>query len=45
MNTEALLEQHRYFHTGATLPAEFRLAMPDRLRSALDRYEPELPAP
>lgn len=45
MDIEQILTlQRRYFHTGATLPVEFRLSMLDRLRSALDRYEPELTA-
>lgn len=45
MDIEQILTlQRRYFQTGATLPVEFRLSMLDRLRSALDRYEPELTA-
>lgn len=45
MDIEQILTlQRRYFQTGATLPVGFRLSMLDRLRSALDRYEPELTA-
>lgn len=45
MDIEQILTlQRRYFHTGATLPVGFRLSMLRKLRSALDRYEPELTA-
>ena len=39
---EIVEAQRRFFCTGSTLPASFRLEMLKRLRNALDRYEPEI---
>ena len=43
MNIHEIVEaQRKYFHTGATLPASFRVAMLKKLRDAVDRYEEEI---
>lgn len=43
MNIHEIVEsQRRFFHSGATLPVSFRKEMLQRLRNALDRYEPEI---
>ncbi len=45
MNIQEIVErQRRFFRTGATLPASFRLAMLKKLRDAVDRYEEEIGA-
>ncbi len=43
MNIHEIVEaQRKYFHTGATLPVSFRVAMLKKLRDAVDRYEEEI---
>lgn len=43
MNIHEIVEaQRKYFNTGATLPAPFRVAMLKKLRNALDRYEADI---
>ena len=43
MNIHEIVEaQRRFFNTGATLPASFRVKMLRRLRDAVDRYEGEI---
>lgn len=37
-------QQRRFFHTGATLPVPFRIAMLKKLRDAVDRQEAEIAA-
>lgn len=43
MNIHEIVEaQRKFFQTGATLPAPFRVGMLRRLRDAVDRYEGEI---
>lgn len=43
MNIHEIVRQQRtFFHSGATLPVSFRKEMLQRLRNAVDRYEPEI---
>ena len=43
MNIHEMVEkQRKFFHSGATLPVSFRKEMLQRLRSAVDRYEPDI---
>ena len=45
MTIEKILEKQReFFDSGKTLPVSFRVEMLKKLRSALDRYEPEIAA-
>ena len=45
MPLEALLSKQRaYFHSGATLPVKFRIAMLKKLRQEIDRREAEISA-
>jgi len=39
---EIVEDQRRFFHSGATLPVPFRKEMLQKLRNAVDRYEPEI---
>ncbi|MCI5648324.1 MAG: aldehyde dehydrogenase [Fusicatenibacter sp.] len=45
MKIEEILEkQRKFFHSGATLPVEFRIEMLKKLRSAVKKYESEIHA-
>lgn len=45
MDLDRLLQNQReYFHSGATLPVDFRVAMLKKLRDAVERHEEEIAA-
>ena len=45
MDLDRLLQNQReYFRSGATLPADFRVAMLTKLRDAMERHEEEIAA-
>lgn len=41
---QLLRNQREYFRSGATLPVDFRVAVLQKLRSAVERHEPEIAA-
>ena len=45
MNVDLLLEnQRKFFHSGATLPVDFRIQMLRKLRDAVEAHEAEISA-